>query len=334
MDVCVGWEVGCSGGAGFEYAHAPVVDVIAAVTTNGAARTRRRGLTPQMLSWRPMTIAGKTFLITGGTEGIGKAAAFSFARAGAKLVLVGRNPEKTDRVARELEAAARGEKVETIHADLSKLADTRAAAKRFLEGHDRLDVLVNNAGAVFFDHIVTADGFEMTFALNHLSYFVLTRELEDVLVKTKGARVISTSSGAHATGRIDFDQIAKRPKGNAGFRVYCDSKLANILFTRELAARLEGKDVAVSCFHPGFVQTGFAKNNQGVMAGLIEMGASLFARTPEKGAETLVHLATTSEPPSPNGEYWFDKKVKRTSSLGRDRDLAKRLWTFTEELVA
>jgi NAD(P)-dependent dehydrogenase (short-subunit alcohol dehydrogenase family) len=116
--------------------------------------------------------------------------------------------------------------------------------------------------------------------------------------------------------------------------VYCDSKLANVLFTRELAARLEGRGVSVSCFHPGFVQTGFAKNNQGVLAGLIAMGASVFARTPEKGAETLVYLATTPEPPTPNGEYWLDKKVVRSSKRARDMELAKKLWSFTEELVA
>ncbi|MFO0612860.1 MAG: SDR family oxidoreductase [Polyangiaceae bacterium] len=281
-----------------------------------------------------MTIEGKTFLITGGTEGIGKAAATEFAKRGAKLVLVGRNPEKTDRVARELEAAGRGEKVETIHADLSRLADMRAAAAKFLETHDRLDVLVNNAGAVFFDHQLTADGYEMTFALNHLSYFVVTNALLGVLERTPGSRVISTSSGAHASGRIDFDQIAKRPGKGAGFRVYCDSKLANILFTRELARRLADKGVAVSCFHPGFVQTGFAKNNQGLFASLIGFGASLFARTPEKGAETLVWLATSPDAAKPDGEYFFDMKVTRTRPLGNDRALAKKLWAFTEELVA
>jgi retinol dehydrogenase-12 len=281
-----------------------------------------------------MTIEGKTFLITGGTEGIGKAAATAFAREGAKLVLIGRNPEKTDRVARDLEKAGKGEKVETIHADLSKISATRAAAKAFLEKHDRLDVLVNNAGAVFFDHQLSADGFEMTFALNHLAYFVLTNELLDVLGRTPGARVISTSSGAHASGRIDLENIAKRPRRDSGFRVYCDSKLANVLFTRELAARLRDKGVAVSCFHPGFVETGFAKNNQGVLASLIGFGASLFARTPEKGAETLVWLATSPDAARPDGEYFFDRKVARTNKPGRDLDLAKKFWAFTEELVA
>jgi retinol dehydrogenase-12 len=279
-----------------------------------------------------MTIEGKTFLVTGGTEGIGKAAALEFARQGAKLVLIGRNPEKTDRVARELEKAGKGEPVETIHADLSKVSEMRAAAKKFLATHDRLDVLVNNAGAVFFDHQLSSDGYEMTFALNHLAYFVLTRELLDVLGKTPGARVISTSSGAHASGKIDLENIAKRPKGKAGFGAYCDSKLANILFTRELSARLADKGVAVSCFHPGFVQTGFGKNNQGFLASMIGVGASLFARTPEKGAETLIWLATSPDAAKPGGEYYFDRKVTRTKPLGNDLELAKRLWAYSEAL--
>jgi NAD(P)-dependent dehydrogenase (short-subunit alcohol dehydrogenase family) len=213
-------------------------------------------------------LEGKVFLVTGATEGIGKAAALEFARRGAALTIVGRNPEKSERVKAELEAAAGGP-VELLLGDLSKLADIRAVALAFKAKHDRLDVLVNNAGGVFNKRALSADGFEMTFALNHLGYFLLTRELLGLLEKTPGARVVSTSSGAHAMGKIDFDDIAKRPSGKAGFSVYGASKLANILFTRELSRRLSGSGAVANCLHPGFVQTGFGLNNGGLMAGAI-----------------------------------------------------------------
>jgi len=277
-------------------------------------------------------LEGKVFLVTGGTEGIGKAASLEFASRGATIALVGRNKEKTERVAGELRAAG-ATKVEPIFADLSRVSDMKRAASEFKAAHDRLDVLVNNAGGVFFKHETTGDGYEMTFALNHLSYFVITAEVLDLLKKTKGSRIVSTSSGAHQGGKIELGDIAKRPSGKAGFPVYCDSKLANILFTRELARKLDGSGVLVNCFHPGFVQTGFAMNNQGFLKSAISFGASLFARTPAKGAETLVWLAASPDATGTSGEYFFDKKVKKTTRLAYDMDVAAKLWAFTEETV-
>jgi NAD(P)-dependent dehydrogenase (short-subunit alcohol dehydrogenase family) len=275
---------------------------------------------------------GKVFLVTGATEGIGKAAALEFAKRGANLTIVGRNREKTERVLAELKAASGSEQLELLVGDLSKLADIRAVAAAFRAKHDRLDVLVNNAGAVFATHQLSADGLEMTFALNHVGYFLLTHELLDLVKKTPGARVVSTSSGAQQAGRIDFEVLAKRPKGDAGFRVYCDSKLANVLFTRALAKRLGGTGATANCFHPGFVQTGFAMNNPGLLKSAIKVVASLFARTPEKGAETLVWLATSPEAAKTTGEYFHDRKVAKVQKLGRDDALAEHLWAFSEKV--
>lgn len=276
-------------------------------------------------------LKGKTILVTGATEGIGKAAALDFSRRGATVVIVGRNPEKTERVRSEIEQAS-GNPVESILGDLALVSENRRVAREFLAKHDRLDVLVNNAGALFQSRKLTAEGFEMTFALNHLAYFVLTNELLDVLKKTPGARIVSTSSGAHASGKLDLDDIAVRSKRYFGFEVYGSSKLANILFTRELARRLEGTGVTVNCFHPGFVHTGFGSAN-GFVSPFIKVGAVLFGRSPEKGAETLIWLATSPEAASFTGEYFMDKKTSRRTRKAKSDELAKQLWDLTEGLL-
>lgn len=277
-------------------------------------------------------LAGKTFLVTGATDGLGKAAALDFARRGAAVTIVGRSREKSERVVAEL-AAGSGASVELLLGDLSTLADVRRVAAEFKARHDRLDALVNNAGAIFAKRETTADGLERTFALNHLAYFLLTTELLDLLRRTPGSRVVSTSSGAHFTGRIDFDDIARRERGYSGWRAYGDSKLANILFTRELARRL-GEGHAVNCFHPGWVNSGFALNNEGLMAKIVGGVASVFARPPAKGAETAIWLATSPEAAKLSGGYFMDLKAARTTALARDDALAARLWEFSERLVA
>lgn len=274
---------------------------------------------------------GKVFLITGATEGIGKAAALSFAKGGATLVLVGRNREKTERTVTDLRAASGNEAITHLLGDMSKIADVRTVAEGFRRKHDRLDVLVNNAGAVFNDYSLSADGIEMTFALNHVGYFVLTVALLDLVRKTPGARIVSTSSGAHRGGKVNLDTIVKR-NGKAGFSSYSDSKLANILFTRELARQLDGSGATANCMHPGFVRTGFGMNNPGWMASVISVASSLFARTPEKGAETLVWLATSPEAAQHNGQYFYDKKIASTSKRAQDDAMAKALWELSEKL--
>ncbi|HET9931208.1 MAG TPA: SDR family NAD(P)-dependent oxidoreductase, partial [Polyangiaceae bacterium] len=201
-------------------------------------------------------LEGRVILLTGATEGIGKAAAHELSRRGATLVLVGRNREKGERLVGELKGSSKNSNIDLLIGDLSSLADVRAVAEAFRRKYDRLHVLVNNAGALFRDYVLSKDGIEMTFALNHMGYFLLTRELLELLKSTPGARIVCTSSHAHRGGRIDVDTISTRPDGRAGFRAYCDSKLANILFTKELARRLLGTNVSANCFHPGFVKSG------------------------------------------------------------------------------
>ena len=274
----------------------------------------------------------KVFLVTGGTEGIGKAAVMDFAKRGATIALVGRNAEKTERVASEVKSASGNSRIEVNIGDLSKMADVRNVATQFRASHDRLDVLVNNAGAVFLERQLSADGIEMTFALNHIAYFLLTHEVMDLLKKTPGARVVSTSSNGHRGGSLsDLDEVAHRAKSFGGWRAYCDSKLANVHFTRELARRL-APGATANCVHPGYVQTGFGLNNTGVMRALMKFSGGLFARTPEKGAETLIWLATSHEAAGFNGEYFFDRKPGAKSSLAVNDVLAARLWAYSEML--
>jgi NAD(P)-dependent dehydrogenase (short-subunit alcohol dehydrogenase family) len=276
----------------------------------------------------------KVYLLTGATEGIGKAAGKVFAERGATLVITARNREKGERLVTDWKRVTGNRKIELLVGDLSKLDDVRAVAAAFRAAHERLDVLANNAGALFTSYNLTADGFEMTFALNHLSYFLLTRELMSVLERTEGARVINTSSDAHKRGHIDLETIARRPAKRVGFPVYCDSKLANVLFTRALARRLAGTGVTANCFHPGFVRTGFGLNNEDVTSAAIKVGSWLFARTPEKGAETLIWLATSREAARFSGEYFHDRAVARTTRLAQDDALAEGLWALSEKLCS
>lgn len=271
-------------------------------------------------------------LLTGATEGIGKAAARELARRGATLVLVARNREKGERLLSELTSLSQSAKLELLVGDLSSLDDVRAVAAEFRARHDQLHALLNNAGAVFAKHMLTQDGIEMTFALNHLAYFLLSHELLDLLKSTAGARVVCTSSHAHRGGHIDIATIAARPDGKAGFRAYSDSKLANILFTKELARRLLGTNVSANCFHPGFVKSGFGANNPGVFGGAIQLASSFLGRTPERGAQTLLFLATSPAAASFSGDYFHDGKLARTAGQARDEALAKELWRLSERL--
>jgi len=280
-------------------------------------------------------LEGKVFLVTGATEGIGKAASLEFAKRGATLVLVGRNKAKSEQVLAELKKNSGNDHIELLLGDLSKMADIRAVTAAFKRKYDRLDVLANNAGAAFNTLQHSEDGLEMTFALNHIGYFLFTYELMELIKKTPGARVVSTSSGAHQAGRISEDQfetIARRTDGKTAFRPYGDSKLANVLMTRELARRLKGSTATANCFHPGFVQTGFGMNTSGMLKMLIKFTASIFARTPEKGAETLIWLATSPEAANHTGQYFFDKKVARITANAQDDGLATKFWEYSAKL--
>jgi NAD(P)-dependent dehydrogenase (short-subunit alcohol dehydrogenase family) len=234
-------------------------------------------------------MGGKVVLITGATNGIGKAAALEIASMGATTVLVGRDAAKTDRVVAEIRQKSGNQDVHGLLADLSLMAEVRSLAAVFIERFDRLDVLLNNAGAGFSERKLTAEGIEQTFALNHLSYFLLTTLLLDRLKASAPARIVNVASDAHFTTTIDLSDLEfeRRSIGRSGFTLYGASKLANILFTRELARQLAGSGVTANALNPGMVATGIWRNSKGLTGFITGTLGPLFMRSPEKGAETL-----------------------------------------------
>lgn len=279
------------------------------------------------------SMQGKTCLITGATNGIGKETALALAKMGATVIMVGRSAQKTDAAVAEIRAESGNQNVSSVLADLSLVAQVHDLGQRIRGQVDRLDVLVNNAGGVFMAREVTAEGIELTWALNHLSYFVLTGELLDLLKATPESRVVSVSSDAHrGTNGINFDDLYLAQK-YAGFSAYAQSKLANVLFTYELARRLEGTGVTANAVHPGMVATGFGSNIKGVMK--IAVGLAMrFGASPEKGASTSVYLASSPEVKGITGKYFTNKKAVQSSSASYDKVVAERLWHVTEETVA
>jgi NAD(P)-dependent dehydrogenase (short-subunit alcohol dehydrogenase family) len=279
---------------------------------------------------------GKIILITGATNGIGKISALELARMGAEIVLVSRNQSKLDKTAQEIKSATGNQRINTIQADLSSLKDIRKVAEIFLSQYERLDVLLNNAGAMFMSRKESVDGYEMTFALNHLNYFLLTDLLLDTLKKTAQeqgeARVVNVSSGAHSGAKIDFDDIQHK-KSFTGFSVYGESKLMNVLFTYELTRRLEGTNVTANALHPGFVDTGFGQNNGWIISFMLNIIQKLVAKSPENGAETNIYLASSPEVKGITGKYWVDKQQKNSSAASHDEAAQKRLWEISEELT-
>lgn len=266
-------------------------------------------------------------VITGATNGIGLAAARAMTARGLAVTIVARNPSRADQAVRQI-AGDGGRTVDVVFADLSSQQQVRTLAQTLLDRYPRIDVLVNNAGAMFARRQVSADGIEMTWALNHLAPFLLTSLLLDRLRDSAPARIVTTSSAAHRGATIPFDDIDAE-RSYSGFRRYGQSKLANILFTRELARRLAGSGVAASCFHPGFVATGFNRNN-GTLMNIGMTLAALVARKPAKGAETLVWLATQPDIDGLNGGYFADKRLQAPSSAAQDAATAHELWALSE----
>lgn len=274
---------------------------------------------------------GKLVLVTGATSGIGEAAATELAAWGASIVAVVRNRRRGEETLAQIRATTGNEQLELLVGDLSAQADVRRVAQEFKERHDRLDVLINNAGGVFGSRRVTSDGLELTFALDHLAYFLLTNELLDVLKASTPSRIVSTSSDASTQGSIELDDL-QLERGYKPFRAYSNAKLANILFTFELARRLAGSGVTANCVHPGFVRSGFGSGLGGPMR-LGTKAAQLFARRPEKGAETIVYLASSPAVASVTGKYFFDKQPKTPPAAAVDVALARRLWAMSEQLT-
>jgi retinol dehydrogenase 12 len=267
---------------------------------------------------------GRTVLITGASSGIGAAAARDLAGQGASVVLAGRNPGRTQSVARRIGA-------EPVSADFASLAEVRRLAGLVLERHERIDVLVNNAGLVAGRRKLTGDGLELTMAVNHFAPFLLTNLLLDRLRESGPARVITTASDAHRGGLIDVADLNGERRWSA-WSAYGNSKLANILFTRALAHRLDGSGVTANCLHPGVIRTGLARG-----APLpIRVGwraASVFFGSPRKGASTIVHLATAPEAGEISGAYWVDSHPATPSVQAQDDDLAERLWAASERVT-
>lgn len=278
-------------------------------------------------------LKGKVILITGATDGIGKAAAMDFARRGASMTIVGRNKEKSAQVLAELQAASGNQNLELLLCDLSRMVDVKRAAEEFKAKHDRLDILANNAGATFKTPVRGPDGLELTFALNHLAYFQLTTSLLDLIQKTPGARVVSTSSAMQSRGVLDLEKTPTSLEGS-GVRAYAASKLANVLFTKELQRRLSGTTATANCFEPGMVRTQFGAygSDLGFFVNLVYALAKPFTKTPEQGADSLIWLATSAEAAALKGTYVSKRRAVAPSKQAMDSKLAADLWTLSEKL--
>lgn len=277
----------------------------------------------------------KTVMITGATAGIGKQTALKIAGMGADVVIVGRDEAKARAVVSAVQEETGNDSVSYLLADLSSIKSTEALAQEYRRRFNRLDVLVNNAGAIFMSRGETVDGIENTFALNHLvGYFYLTNLLLDLIVASAPARIVNVSSGAHAFARMNFDDLQGKQK-YSGFRAYGQSKLANVMFTYELARRLEGTNVTVNALHPGFVASNFGQTNneQNSLARLGLRMTQFMAISEEQGAETSVYLATSPEVEGMTGLYFDKQKPKRTSKASYNSADQARLWQISEQML-
>jgi len=277
----------------------------------------------------PMT--GRTVLVTGGTGGIGKATAIGLATKGAHLAITGRDRERTEGAAREIRAAGGGQ-VDVFVADLSSQSEVRRLADEVLESLSRIDVLVNNVGGYWKTRHVTADGLERTFALNHLAPFLLTNLLLDRLKQSAPARVVTVSSAAQFMGRIDFDDL-QGERAYSGTRAYSQSKLANVLFTYELARKLQATSVTANALHPGVVRTAFGAEDPGGVQRLLTPFIRPFMKTPAQGAATSIHLASSPDLEQVTGKYFANSTPKRSAKRSYDEAAAERLWQVSAELV-
>ena len=277
------------------------------------------------------TMHDKVCMVTGATSGIGLVTAQALARDGAKVIVVGRNPERGAATVGRIQQETGNSAVELMVADLSVQAQVRQLASEVQRRFAHIDVLINNAGALFGQRQLTAEGIEMTFALNHLAYFLLTNLVLDRLSASASGRVVNVSSEAHRGARLDFSDLQGEHRYR-GWRAYAQSKLANILFTYELARRLEGTGVVTNALHPGFVATNFGWNNRSVTAALWRI-LQLAAISPEQGAQTIIYLASSAEVEDVTGKYFVKNKAVRSSEASCDRTVAERLWQVSAELT-
>jgi NAD(P)-dependent dehydrogenase (short-subunit alcohol dehydrogenase family) len=279
---------------------------------------------------------GKVILITGATNGIGEVTARELARMGAEVVIVGRSHERCLATIERIQKQTGRSNVSCIVADLSKMQDVRYVAQEFLAKHDKLHVLINNAGAMYAQRHITEDGYEMMLALNHLSYFLLTNLLLDVLKKTaeqdSEARIVNVSSEAHRFAKkIDFDDLQREKRFNLG--IYNETKLMNIMFTYDLVERLRGTKVTANCLHPGLVRSNFGKNNNAIVAAFWYLSQLFAGISVEEGAKTSIYLASSPEVRGLSGRYFELQKERRTSDISYNIVARRRLWQVSELLT-
>jgi NAD(P)-dependent dehydrogenase (short-subunit alcohol dehydrogenase family) len=275
----------------------------------------------------------KICLITGGNAGIGKATATALAKQGYQVVIVSRSQEKAEEAIKDIKFASNNQQVHYIVADLGSLQSVRELAAEYRQQYDRLDVLVNNAGAFFSDLGYTVDKIERQFAINHLAPFLLTNLLLDTLKKSAPARIVNVASEAHYRGKINFDDLYHEKDYDGFFKAYSQSKLANVLFTNELSRRLEGTGVTANSLHPGVVSTGIASKNASGLYKLVWGLARAFMITTEQGAMTSVYLASSPEVEGISGKYFDKCKQKKPSDTALDPQTAAKLWQVSEKLV-
>jgi NAD(P)-dependent dehydrogenase (short-subunit alcohol dehydrogenase family) len=273
----------------------------------------------------------KICMVTGANSGIGKQTALGLARAGATVIMVCRSQERGERARATLAAATGSDKVDLLLADLSSQESIREMVAGFYGRYPHLDILVNNAGAYFNQRYESADGLELTLALNHMGYFWLTNALLPALRQSEAARIINVSSDAHRMARLNFDDL-QNERSFRGFTAYAQSKLANLLFTYEMARRLADSHITVNALHPGMVKSNFGANNSGMGGYLFSKIIGLFGISEEKGAETPLYLATSPAVDGVTGGYFANKKQTKSSPVSYDEAVARRLWEMSEAL--
>jgi NAD(P)-dependent dehydrogenase (short-subunit alcohol dehydrogenase family) len=301
----------------------------AAITT--ACRIDFAGKVRSLAVFREGPIQGKVVVITGATSGIGRIAAEKLAGEGARIVMVARDHARAEETLARLRELGPGAAHRVHYADLSLIAEVKKVGAEIAAAEPRIDVLVNNAGSMFGRRLLTAEGPERTFALNHMSYFVLTQCLRQGLVATAPARIVNTASNAHLRATLDFSDLQTK-NGYVPTLAYSRSKLCNILFTRELGRRLAGTGVTANCLHPGFVATNFGQRNAGLFGWGMRL-AMLFAARPEPGADTIVHLATSPAIANISGRYFYNSREIVPSPAAQDDAVAARLWRESEKIA-
>ncbi|HEU4783613.1 MAG TPA: SDR family oxidoreductase [Ktedonobacterales bacterium] len=279
-----------------------------------------------------LRMADKVVLITGGTEGIGKATAIGLASLGARVGITGRDRARAEQAADDIRAVSGNPAVDAFAADMTSQAEVRRLAIAVLDAYPQLEALVNNVGGFWAHRHLTSDGLERTFALNYLAPFLLTNLLLDRLTASAPARVVTVSSSVQATGRIDFDDL-QGTRNYSGQRAYSQSKLATVMFTNELARRLKGTGVTANCLHPGVVRSNFGAEDQARFFAVISRVALPLLKTPAQGAQTSIYLASSPDMDGVTGQFFANRKPKTANKVAYDTDMTARLWQVSADLV-